>query len=81
MARTVINHLALDKGEIEPSMVVDILIDKMEEYANYGFAHMHEQLENNPNCYFKGSAFLNEILPFATKEKSIAMTEEAESLD
>lgn len=52
----------------------------MEEYANYGFAHMHEQLENNPNCYFKDSAFLNEILPFATKEGIPPKMVEAESL-
>ena len=57
------------------------MIDKMEEYANYGFAHMHEQLENNPNCYFKDSAFLNEILPFATKEGIPPKMVEAESLD
>lgn len=81
VARTNIDYLALDKGEIEPSKVVDILIDKMEEYANYGFAHMHEQLENNPNCYFKDSAFLNEILPFAIKEQSNPKAEEAEGLD
>ncbi len=53
----------------------------MEEYANYGFARMHEQLENNPNCYFKDSAFLNEILPFAINAQSNPKTEEAESLD
>ena len=57
------------------------MADKMEEYANYGFARMHEQLENNPNCYFKDSAFLNEILPFAINAQSNPKTEEAESLD
>ena len=81
VARTEIDYLSLDKGEIEPSKVVDKLIDKMESYANYGFSYMHEQLENNPNRYFRESAFLNEILPFATKKDQSLKTTEAESLD
>jgi len=81
VARTDIDYLSLDKGEIEPSKVVDTLIDKMEEYANYGFSHMHEQLENNPNYYFKDSAFLNEILPFATNNNKQTNEIIAEPLD
>ena len=81
VARTDIDFLACDKGELEPSKVVDVLIHKMEEYANYGFYHMHEQVEANPNCYFKDSAFLNEILPFASQTQSTSESDDPESLD
>lgn len=37
IARTDIDFIALDKGEITQRKVVDDLISKMEEYANYGF--------------------------------------------
>lgn len=43
VARTDVDYLALDKGEITPRKVVDELITKMEEYANYGFDFMQEK--------------------------------------
>lgn len=43
VARTDVDYLALDKGEITPRKVVDELITKMEEYTNYGFDFMQEK--------------------------------------
>ena len=40
IARTDVDLIALDKGEIKPSKVVDQLIAKMEEYANFGFDYI-----------------------------------------
>lgn len=67
IARTDVDLLALDKGEIADRKVVDMLIDKMEQYANWGFAYMSEKLEENPNHYFNDTAFLLEFTKFMKK--------------
>lgn len=56
--------IALDKGEIKPSRVVDQIIDKMEQYANFGFDFIKERLEDDPNYFFKDTAFLRVFLSF-----------------
>ena len=75
IARTDIDFIALDKGEITQRKVVDDLITKMEEYANFGFDYIQEKLEENPNYFFKETAFLRVFLSFLNKE------EEAEDVD
>lgn len=62
IARTDVDLIALDKGEITARSVVDDLITKMEQYANFGFDYIEEQLENDPNYFFKESAFLRVFL-------------------
>ncbi len=64
IARTDIDFIALDKGEITERKVVDLLIDKMEQYANFGFSFMLEKMEENPNCFSGESAFLKLFLSF-----------------
>ncbi len=64
IARTDIDFIALDKGEITQRKVVDDLITKMEEYANYGFDFIQEKLETNPNYFFNETAFLRVFLDF-----------------
>jgi hypothetical protein len=68
IARTDIDFIALDKGEITARKAVDMLIDKMEQYANFGFDYMEEKLEGNPNYFFKETAFLRVFLDFLKKE-------------
>lgn len=68
IARTDIDFIALDKGEITQRKVVDDLIHKMEEYANFGFDYIQEKLEENPNYFFKEGAFLRTFLEFTQKE-------------
>lgn len=70
IARTDIDFIALDKGEITPRKVVDDLITKMEEYANYGFDFIQEKLEENPNCFFRETAFLRVFLDFLKKDEN-----------
>lgn len=64
IARTDIDFIALDKGEISPRSVVDKLMNKMEEYANFGFDFMKERMEEQPDYFFKDDAFLNLFLDF-----------------
>ena len=53
--------IALDKGEISVKKVVDQLMDKMEQYANFGFSYMQETMEVDPNYFFKETAFLHTL--------------------
>ena len=64
LARTDIDFIALDKGEITDRKVVDQLIDKMEQYANFGFSYIYEKMEEDPNYFFKETAFLKLFLSF-----------------
>lgn len=64
IAKTDIDLIALDKGETTTRKVVDQLIEKMEQYANFGFSYMQEKMEVDPNYFFKETAFLHEFLSF-----------------
>lgn len=83
VARTDIDLIALDKGDITPRKVVDKLMTTMEEYINWGLDYMAEKMEDNPNYYFKETAFLREFMVFiAPDENTIeASDDEPESLD
>ncbi len=58
---------------------VDTLIQTMEEYANYGFFYMEDKLTDNPDYFFRRSAFLDLFLNFLVDENEDE--EELESLD
>lgn len=82
IARTDIDFIALDKGEITPKSVVDNLITKMEQYANFGFRFIEEKLEDDPNYFFNDSAFLRVFTSFLSSETKTNDTEESQdSLD
>lgn len=81
VARTDIDWLALDKGDITPRAVVDSLIDKMEKYANFGFDFIQEKLEQDPNYFFKETAFLNVFTSFLVDNNDDDTDEEPEDLD
>lgn len=82
VARTDIDWFALDKGDITPRAVVDKLIDKMEQYANFGFDFIQEKLEQDPNYFFKESAFLNVFTSFLVNDNDDDNnTDEPDDLD
>lgn len=83
VARTDIDLIALDKGDITPRKVVDKLMTTMEEYINWGLDYMAEKMEDNPNYYFKETAFLREFMEFIAPEekKDESNEDEPESLD
>lgn len=64
VARTDVDFIALDKGKITVRKAVDQLIEKMEQYANFGFSFIAEKMENDPNFFFKETAFLHLFLSF-----------------
>lgn len=62
--------IALEKGEITPRSVVDALMKKMEEYANFGLDFIEEKLEEDPNCFFNDKAFLRVFMSFISPDTS-----------
>lgn len=79
VARTDVDLIALDKGELTSKEAVDSLMKTMEEYANAGFRRMAEMVDDNPNILYKEGAFLDLFLPFITGDAQ--EEEELESLD
>lgn len=70
VARTDIDFIKLDKGEITPRKAVDMLIQTMEEYANWGFYFMEDKLVDNSNYFYKETAFLEIFLAINTVNES-----------
>ena len=82
IARADIDFIALDKGELSLRKAVDILIQTMEEYANYGFRFIKEKGEDIPNYFYKEDSFLRIFLTFdASTPESTEDDDEPESLD
>lgn len=81
VARTDIDFIALEKGEITPRKAVDMLMQTMEEYANFGFHFMEDKLMDNPNYFFRETAFLEIFLAFDSSVTENTDEDEPESLD
>ena len=67
VAKTKIDWIALDKGEIKVADVVTQLIKTMEEYANYGFSIMADKLEADKGYFFSKRAFLDIFMKLTDK--------------
>ena len=77
VAKTDIDFIALDKGEIEANDVVRQLMTTMEEYINYGLNFIDDKLRDDPDIFFTDTAFLDLFMsPSPTSDDS-----ELESLD
>ena len=79
VAKTDIDLIALDKGLITVRSAVDALMCTMEEYINWGLHYMEDKLIDNPNHYYKPTAFLEEFLSFDLEDEPLE--EQPESLD
>lgn len=62
VAKTDIDILALEKGEIEEEDVIKQLIYTMESYTNGGLILIKEKIEENPNYFLQPTSFLDMIL-------------------
>lgn len=67
VARTDVDWIALDKGNIKVNSVVSQLITTMEEYANYGFAVMEDKLKEDKGYFFSHRSFLDMFLQLTSK--------------
>ena len=80
VAKTDFDFIALDKGLVTPRKAVDALMQTMEEYANWGFHFMEDKLMDNPNYFYRETAFLEVFLTFDASTTESA-EDEPESLD
>jgi len=62
IAKTSIDFIGLEKGEIKEEEVVKALIQTMESYTNGGLILIKEKIEENPNYFLQPTSFLNMIL-------------------
>lgn len=62
IARTDIDLIALDKGEIKEKEVVRVLVVTMEAYTNAGLTLIKEKAEDSPNFFLQPTAFLDFII-------------------
>lgn len=88
IAKTDIDFIALDKGDMSIKKAVDALMQTMEEYINWGLDYIAEKIEDNPNYFFKETAFLRQftdLLPKSAMAQKVDIEAEAddapESLD
>lgn len=71
VAKTDIDWIAVDKGDIEVKSAVAALINTMEEYANYGFSVMEEKLQSDRNYFYSNRAFLDIFLQLTKTEDEV----------
>ena len=88
IARTEVDFIALEKGQLSARKVVEELTKTMEEYANWGFHYMEDKLLDNPDYYSNSeTVFLEEFLKFEVQDEEgpddmpEPLDEEPESLD
>ena len=62
IAKTNIDFISLEKGDIKEEEVVKLLIQTMESYTNGGLILIKEKIEENPNYFLQSTSFLNLIL-------------------
>lgn|GEM_PF-486674 len=62
VAKTDIDIVALEKGELDEDDAVKALIKTMESFTNGGLILIKEKLEENPNYFLQPASFLNMIL-------------------
>lgn len=68
VAKTDIDWIALDKGDIKVNTVVSQLITTMEEYANYGFFVMEDKLKEDKGYFFSHRSFLDMFLQLTSNK-------------
>jgi hypothetical protein len=69
IAKSDVNIMALEKGEITEDEVSRQLIHTMEGYTNGGLILIKEKLDSNPNHFLQPTAFLNLIIGKDLKAK------------
>jgi hypothetical protein len=58
-----------------------MLMQTMEEYANFGFHFMEDKLTDDPNYFYCETAFLEVFLAFDASAEEFGDDDEPESLD
>ena len=64
-----------------PQKAVGMLMQTMEEYANWGLNFIADRMIDDPNFFYKETAFLEVFLTFNSSSQDSVNVEEPESLD
>jgi hypothetical protein len=80
VAKTDVDWLEVDKGNIKLSQAVAKLINTMEEYANYGFSFMEDKLKQE-GYFFSPRAFLDIFLQLTDKADATKTEEDEDDSD
>lgn len=84
IARTDIDLLALERGDVPVSAAVSAMLSTMDEYANYGLHQLLYKLDDDKHFFTNNTSFLNIFIPLF-KELNKAhiddMSEDEESDD
>lgn len=64
VAKSDVDLLALDKGDVDNESICNILMTTLNEYANTGFYLMKKQLDDNPDCFFESAGLLQMVQNF-----------------
>ncbi len=80
IARTDLDLIALEQDEISVRKAVDLLMETMEEYANWGFHYIEDKMTDNPGHFYSETAFLEIFLNFDAEVRAEDI-EEPEPLD
>lgn len=84
VAKTDLDFIALDKGEITIQKAVSSLMQTMEEYANFGFSYIDDKMSDTPNYFYSETAFLELFMSFSKTTapvEQVLSEDEPESLD
>ena len=81
VAKTDIDWIAIDKGDVKVSTAVSKLIETMEEYANYGFSVMEDKLKEDKAYFFSNRSFLDIFLQLTQQKQEIFPSDEEDGLE
>ena len=59
VAKTNIDFISLDKGELDVDVACKALMTTLSEYANTGFYLIQAEMRKNPNTFFENTGLLN----------------------
>jgi len=80
VAKTDIDWIAVDKGDVKVESAVSALLTTMDEYANYGFSVMEEKLKTDCSYFFSNRSFLDIFLQLTDKSSKDIDEEGVEEL-
>lgn len=78
VAKTEIDFIALEKGELPISDVVTSMIRNMEGYANFGFHLMQDKITDNPDYFYRNTGFLDFLLEVTGRTDKGSSNDEVE---
>lgn len=89
VARTDIDFLAIERGDIPASSAISAMITTMNEYANYGLHQMLDKLDEDKHYFTGNTSFLSLFIPlfkelndtFKDSDVDEQDSDEPESLD